>query len=143
MFKSFLKGLFFDFDQISHLVTGNYEDMISSFSNEELYFFSLKSQNRVEEIKVFLSNHFGKDFYTDELNKEINFMVHNVNLDNVNSELIGNFQGKQNIDRWNLLTASFDYVKQFIGDDGVDSAFFYKLYKASLEKSNLRPLEML
>ena len=143
MFKSFLKGLLFDFDQISHLVSGNYEDMISTFSNDELYSFSLKSQNRVEEIKVFLSNHFGKDFYTDELNKEINSMVQNVNLDNLKSELIGNFQGKQIIDRWNLLTATFDYVKQFIGDDGIDGAFFYNLYKASLDKSNLRPLEML
>ena len=143
MFKSFFKGLLFDFDQLSSLVTGNYLDMVSYFSDEELYMFSLKSQNRVEEIKVFLSTYFGKDYYTDELNKEINSMIQNANLETIDAAFANSFQGKQIIDRWNLLTATFDYVKQFIGDDGIDSAFFYNLYKASLDKSNLRPMEML
>ena len=70
MFRSFFKGSLFDFDQLSNLLTGNYSDVVSNFSDDELYIFSLKSQSRVEEIKVFLSNYFGNDYYTKELNKE-------------------------------------------------------------------------
>jgi len=143
LFKSFFKGLLFDFDQLSNIVVGNYEDMISHFDDDELYSFSLRSQSRVDEIKVFLSTYFGKDYYTDELNSEIQAMVHYANLETIDAQFSSSFQGKQIIARWNLLTATYDYVKQFLGDDGVDSAFFYKLYKSSLKRCNLNPMEML
>lgn len=143
MFKSFFKGLLFDFNQLSSFVVGNYEDMISSFSSEDLYNFSLQSQNRCEEIKYFLKNNFGEDYYTKEFDKEIVALISNFNINSIDTEFIGTFQGKQYATRWNILTATFDYVNQFLGDDGVDSAFFYKLYRTSLKRFDINPIEML
>ena len=143
MFKSFFKGLMFDFDQLSSFVVGNYEDMISNFSSEDLYSFSLRSQNRHEEIKKFLEYNFDKDYYTKEFDREILALISNFNINSIDSDFIGTFQGKQYAIRWNILTATFDYVKQFLGDEGVDSAFFYKLYKTSLKRFELNPIEIL
>jgi len=61
----------------------------------------------------------------------------NFNINSIDHYFIGSFQGKQYAVRWNILTASFDYVRQFLGDEGVDSAFFYNLYKTSLRDINL------
>lgn len=143
MFKAFLKGLLFNFDQLSYLVTGNYDDIISNFTEEELYSFTLKSQNRCNEIIQFLQSSFGKDYYFNEFSREISALIKNFNVNSINYDFIGSFQGKQYAVRWNILTASFDYVKQFLGDDGIDSAFFYKLYKTSLKRYQLNPIEML
>ena len=63
MFKAFLKGLLFNFDQLSYMVTGNYDDIVSNFTEEELYSFTLDSQNRCDEIILFLQSNFGKDYY--------------------------------------------------------------------------------
>ena len=125
------------------MITGNYEDIIEDFSNEDLYNFTLQSQNRNNDISNFIFTYFGKDYYTDEVNKEIEALTINIDINALDSEFIGTFQGKQAAVRWNLLTAVFDYVKQFLGDEGIDSAFFYKLYKTSLKKYHLTPLKML
>ena len=143
MFKSFFKKLLFNFDQLSYLVTGNYDDIASNFSNDELYNFTLASQNRCDEIKYFLQSNFGNDYYFKEFNREISALINNFNIKSIDANYISSFQGKQYAIRWNILTATFDYVKQFLRDEGVDSAFFYNLYKTSLKRYQLIPIEML
>ena len=139
MIKSFFKGFLFDFDQISHLIVGNYDDIIQDFDNDELYNFTMLSQSRFDEIISFMNLNFGEDYYLKEFKSELKTIDKHIAIDKEN---IRSFQMMLEIDRINLLTATFDYVKQFIMDDGVDSAFMYKLYKECLNKRNLSPLIM-
>lgn len=143
MIKSFFKGFLFNFDQISDLIIGNYEDILTHFDQDEIYKFSLKSQSRTGEIFEFFDSYFKKDFYSDELKSEINALLEDADLNYIDVKFSGSFQGKQLVSRWNLLTAVFDYVKQFRLDDGVDCAFFYKLYKTVLKKYKLSAIKMI
>ena len=144
MFKSFFKGLLFDFDgQLSSLIVGNYNDIVSNFSSEDLYNLTLQSQARQNQIIMFLENNLGNDYYARELADEIAELNLHFNITSINPDFIGTFQGSQYAIRWNILTASFDYVKQFLHEDGVDSAFFYNLYKSSLKRCEINPIKMI
>jgi hypothetical protein len=92
MFKSFFKKLLFNFDQLSYLVTGNYDDIASNFSNDELYNFTLDSQNRCDEIKYFLQSNFGNDYYFKEFNREISALINNFNIKSIDANYISSFQ---------------------------------------------------
>ena len=139
MIKSFFKGLLFNFDQITFLVVGNYDDIIENFDDDELYDFTMESYSRFEELIGFMHLNFGEDYYIKEFRRELKTISRHIAIDKKN---IRSFQMMIEVDRINLLTATFDYVKQFIMDDGVDSAFMYKLYKECLKKKNLTPLMM-
>ena len=143
MFKSLMKGLLFDFDRLSYVVTQTYDETVSNFDDDELFNFTLQSQNRYNEICEFLNSSFGSDYYTKELMKELNALLQNADMNSMGIESLHSFSGKETAIRWNLFTATFDYVRQFLEDDGVDSAFFQKLYKTTLKKYNLNPLVML
>jgi hypothetical protein len=94
-------------------------------------------------IKNYLNSTFGSDYYTKELISELNALLQNADMHSMGIESLQSFTGKETAIRWNLFTATFDYVRQFLEDDGVDSAFFQKLYKTTLKKYNLNPLVML
>ena len=48
-------------------------------------------------------------------------MIQNANLETIDAAFINSFQGKLIIDK--PINCYFDCVKQFISDDGIDSAF--------------------
>ena len=54
MFKSLMKGLLFDFDRLSYVVTQTYDETVSNLDNDELFNFTLQSQSRYNEICNFL-----------------------------------------------------------------------------------------
>tara|TARA_B100000315_G_scaffold136050_1_gene125341 strand:- start:235 stop:666 length:432 start_codon:yes stop_codon:yes gene_type:complete len=143
MFKSLMKGLLFDFDRLSYVISQTYDETTSIYDNKELFNFTLQSQNRYDEICNFLNSTFGSDYYTKELISELNALLQNADMHSMGIESLQSFTGKETAIRWNLFTATFDYVRQFLEDDGVDSAFFQKLYKTTLKKYNLNPLVML
>jgi len=138
-----MKGLLFDFDRLSYIITQTYDETISDYDNEALFDFTLASQNRYIEICEFLSSSFGSDYYTKELLKELNALLQNADINSMGIESLQSFSGKETVIRWNIFTATLDYIQQFIGDDGVDSSFFYKLYKTAIKKYDLNPLVML
>jgi len=143
LFKSLLKGLLFDFDRLSYIISETYKEKSASYDNDELYDFTLASQNRSGEIRDFLANTFGSDYYTKELNRELDALIENVDMHSMSPESLNGFMGKEIAFRWNIFTATLDYVIQFLGDNGVDSAFFYKLYITTLKKYGINSLVMI
>ncbi len=140
MLKSLFRKLFFDFDRMSEFVFQAYEDKTTHFDNNELITFAIQSYNRNMEIRNFLTSNYKNTYYAVEVLKELSVLESNFDPNTVEP---GSLSGKEVILRWNLLTAVFDYIKQFQFDHGVDDVTFYSLYKHSLKKYDLKPLVML